>query len=222
MKMGLPRIASRVCRVRGSWLVVLSVLFAVTQTVWGGWYYRVSAISLGVLGGVKNSVYANAPKPGPVPGTTSTLFLTGELLSAAIGWNFANNWGSALGSRLFEYLQARPLSGHRNEMYSVLPLAIYVTKGVGTGVLRSGPTLTAFAQGSLSLTADYRDLPIVAPGLSAGVSCQWNLGSWGLDIGLRASRYLIGSADEETTERLTCIGAGVALRHGAWRAFGEM
>jgi hypothetical protein len=186
-----------------------------------GWFCSFQPVGLGVgIGGVHQVVSTGnfAHPVSAVSWTSAGAYASARLVEAAIGWQFGDVLGLAVGSQLAEvdalvtWSQGPAAS---RGLYYLAPLNLYlhVTKRLGSPDNASRPMLV----GSLGagLTVQY---PGFGPRLSAAISCEWDWFRLRPGICLRYSdsqtAWIIDDFGTMAHER--SLSAGLTIHLGGW------
>lgn len=202
--------------------LVLACLLLVTTGTAGasGWVYSFQPVGLGVgIGGVHQVVYyGNLAHPVvPVSWTGADAYVSARLVEAAIGWEFGDVLGLALGSQLAEIeapvAWSRP-DGSRSLFYfAPLNLDLHVTKRLGSPDDAGRPILV----GSLGVGLTAQSAGIGSM-LSAAISYEWSWFHMHPGICLRYSdsgvAWVVDDFGTEAFEK--SLSAGLTIHLGGW------
>jgi len=209
-------------------VLVLACLLLVAAGTAGasGWIYSFQPIGLGAgVGGVHQVVYYGnlAHAVTPTYWTSADASLSGHFVEAAIGWQFGDALGLAVGSELAELDALMSQSqgpAETRSLYYITPLNLYlhITGRLGNPENVNRPMLV----GSLGagLTGQY---PGIGSRFSAAISYEWQCFHLRPGICLQylesGAAWIIDDFGTEAFEK--SLSAGVTIHLGGWHDLGS-
>ncbi len=186
--------------------------------------YSFQPVGLGVCAGARREVlYWTSPNPSPAPRTTASVCLSADLPSAAIGWQFGDRLGVALGAHLGgfglvlpRYKAANPYIEPADWYLTALDLGLHVTDRLGSSEEADPPMLVASLRSGLALQNP-------GPGwnLFASLAYEWTWARVRLGLGLRYLDIETYSLEMDYAVRRTSYAAGLTVGFGGWHSIGH-
>jgi hypothetical protein len=199
-------------------LLLAGVIAAATKGSASGWIWLLQPVGVNVhAGSTREAMSWVNPAPPPAPETKFVLTASAELGTAAIGWQFGDRLGVALGTQLGSAGVVSLMKGASDRFLTYLPLMGYTMLRLGEAGDIAQPMLSVRARYGPGIR--YNEGP--GGGLSVDLCYQWDWWRTTLVLGLRYSDDFFGLSEFDRFFRHTLLAAGLTVGIGRWHPIGR-